>query len=163
MTHLYADGSVLSDGSAAAACVAPALGISKQCRLYYRASSTTAELAGLHLAADILEESPHITSAAILCDSRSALQQLLLDEHAPPLAQRLAVRLHALQGRCNLRLQWIPSHVGVAGNETADRLARRAHDSSTALTDRVSSLDTARLHFRRELALRHPDDRVTVN
>ncbi|XP_070377385.1 uncharacterized protein [Dermacentor albipictus] len=160
MTHLYADGSVLSDGSAAAACVAPALGITKQCRLYYRASSTTAELAGLHLAADILEESPHITSAAILCDSRSALQQLLLDERAPPLAQRVAVRLHALQGRCNLRLQWIPSHVGVAGNETADRLARRAHDSSTALTDRVSSLDTARLHFRRELALRHPDDRV---
>ncbi|XP_070395457.1 uncharacterized protein [Dermacentor albipictus] len=160
MTHLYADGSVLSDGSAAAACVAPALGITKQCRLYYRASSTTAELAGLHLAADILEESPHITSAAILCDSRSALQQLLLDERAPPLAQRVAVRLHALQGRCNLRLQWIPAHVGVAGNETADRLARRAHDSSTALTDRVSSLDTARLHFRRELALHHPDDRV---
>ncbi|XP_072145070.1 uncharacterized protein [Dermacentor andersoni] len=104
MTHLYADGSAFSDGSAAAACVAPELGITKQCRLYYRASSTTAELAGLHLAADILEESPHITSAAILCDSRSALQQLLLDERAPPLAQRLAVRLHVLQGRCNLRL-----------------------------------------------------------
>nr|XP_050030530.1 uncharacterized protein LOC126526717 [Dermacentor andersoni] len=159
-THLYANGSVLSDGSAAAACVAPELGITKQCRLYYRASSTTAELAGLHLAADFLEESPHISSAAILCDSRSALQQLLLDERAPPLAQRLAVRLHALQGRCNLRLQWIPSHVGVAGNETADQLARRAHDPSTALTERVSSLDTALLHFRRELALRHPDDRV---
>ncbi|XP_070384815.1 uncharacterized protein [Dermacentor albipictus] len=161
MTHLYADDSVLSDGSAAAACVPPEFGITKQCWLYYRASSTTAELAGLHLAADILEESPHITSAAILCDSRSALQQLLLDERAPPLAQRLAVRLHALQGRCNLRLQWIPTHVGVAGNETADQLARRAHDASTALTDRVSSLDTARLHFRRELALHHTNDRVS--
>ncbi|XP_072145145.1 uncharacterized protein [Dermacentor andersoni] len=159
-THLYADGSVLVDGSAAAACVAPDLGLSRQCRLSYRASSTTAELAGLHLAADILEESPHITSAAILCDSRAALQQLLLDERGPPLAQRLACRLHALQSSCDLRLQWIPSHVGVAGNETADQLARRAHNPSTALTARVSSLDTARLLFRRELVLRHPDDRV---
>nr|XP_054921490.1 uncharacterized protein LOC129382122 [Dermacentor andersoni] len=159
-THLYADGSVLVDGSAAAACVAPDLGISRQCRLSYRASSTTAELAGLHLAADILEESPHITSAAILCDSRAALQQLLLDERGPPLAQRLACRLHALQSSCDLRLQWIPSHVGVAGNETADQLARRAHNPSTALTARVSSIDTARLLFRRELVLRHPDDRV---
>ncbi|XP_065311909.2 uncharacterized protein [Dermacentor albipictus] len=140
-THLYADGSVLGDGSAAAACVAPDLGVSRQCRLSYRASSTTAELAGLHLAADILEESPHITSAAILCDSRAALQQLLLDERGPPLAQRLACRLHALQPSCDLRLQWIPSHVGVAGNETADQLARRAHNPSTALTARVRDVE----------------------
>ncbi|XP_037558398.1 uncharacterized protein LOC119435745 [Dermacentor silvarum] len=127
--HLYTDGSVRQDGSAAAACVVPHLDVARQCRLSYRASSTTAELVGLHLAADILEESPFLNRAAIRCDPRSALRHFLLDERAPPLAQRVPCRLHTLQQQgSDLRLQWIPSHVGISGNESADDLARRAHD-----------------------------------
>ncbi|XP_070384873.1 uncharacterized protein [Dermacentor albipictus] len=159
--HLYTDGSVLEDGSAAAACFAPSLALESQCRLPCRANSTIAELVGVHLAADALEQSPHIARAAILTDSRPALQQLLLEERAPLLAQRVACRLHALQQRgLDLRLQWVPSHVGVAGNEAVDKLARRAHDQNTPITQRVSDFDTAPLRIRRELALRHPDDRV---
>ncbi|XP_072144402.1 uncharacterized protein [Dermacentor andersoni] len=159
--HLYTDGSVLEDGSAAAACIAPSLGIENQCRLPCRASSTTAELVGIHLAADVLEQSPHISRAAILTDSRPALQQLLLEERAPLLAHRVACRLHALQQRgFDLRLQWVPSHVGVTGNEAVDKLARRAHDPNTQVTKRVSAFDTALVKIRRELALRHPDGRV---
>nr|XP_054920614.1 uncharacterized protein LOC129381625 [Dermacentor andersoni] len=131
-------------GSAAAACIAPSLGIENQCRLPCRASSTTAELVGIYLAADVLEQSPRITRAAILTDSRPALQQLLLEERAPLLAQRVACRLHALQQRgLDLRLQWVPSHVGVAGNEAVDKLARREHDPSTQITQWVSLFDTA--------------------
>ncbi|XP_072145540.1 uncharacterized protein [Dermacentor andersoni] len=148
--HLYTDGSVLEDGSAAAACIAPSLAIESQCRLPCRANSTTAELVGIHLAADTLEQSPHIARAAIITDSRPALQQLLLEERAPLLAQR----------GLDLRLQWVPSHVGVAGNEAVDKLARRAHDHNTPITQRVSSFDTAPLRIRRELALRHPDGRL---
>ncbi|XP_037561017.1 uncharacterized protein LOC119440151 [Dermacentor silvarum] len=159
--HLYTDGSVRQDGSAAAACVVPHLDVARQCRLSYRASSTTAELVGLHLAADILEESPFLNRVAILCDSRSALRQLLLDERPPPLAQRIACRLHALQQQgCDLWIQWIPSHVGVAGNEAADDLAKRAHDPLSPLLTRFNSFDVARLHFKQELALRHTDTRV---
>ncbi|XP_075556525.1 uncharacterized protein LOC142588575 [Dermacentor variabilis] len=159
--HLYTDGSVLEDGSAAAACIAPSLAIESKCRLPCRANSTTAELVGLHLAADVLEQAPHIARAAILTDSRPALQQLLLENRAPLLAQRVACRLHALQQwGLDLHLQWVPSHVGVAGNEAVDKLARRAHDNNTPITQRVSSFDTAPLRIRRELALRHPDGRV---
>ncbi|XP_037564632.1 uncharacterized protein LOC119444281 [Dermacentor silvarum] len=113
--HLYTDGSVRQDGSAAAAaaaCVVPQLDVARQCRLSYRASSTTAELAGHHLAADIIEEMSFLNRVAILFQSRAALHQLLLDERAPPLDQRVACRLHTLQQQgCDRRLQWIPSHV----------------------------------------------------
>ncbi|XP_075530078.1 uncharacterized protein LOC142563410 [Dermacentor variabilis] len=159
--HLYTDGSVLEDGSAAAACIAPSLAIESQCHLPCRANSTPAELVGIHLAADVLEQAPHIACVAILTDSRPALQQLLLEDRAPLLAQRVACRLHALQQRgLDLRLQWVPSHVGVAGNEAVDKLARRAHDHNTPITKRVSSSDTAPLRIRRELTLRHLDGRV---
>ncbi|XP_037558190.1 uncharacterized protein LOC119444269 [Dermacentor silvarum] len=151
--HLYTDGSVRQDGSAAAACVVPNLDVTRQCRLSYRASSTTPELVGLHLAADILEESPFLNRVAITCDSRSALRHLLLDERAPPLVQRVPCRLHTLQQQgCDLRFQRIPSHVGILGNESADDLARRAHDPESALSPRVNSFVAARFHFKRELA-----------
>ncbi|XP_070378185.1 uncharacterized protein [Dermacentor albipictus] len=159
--HVYTDGSVLEDGSTAAACIALSLGIENQCRLPYRASSTTAELVGIHLATDVLEQSSHISRAAILTDLRAALQQLLLEERAPLLAQRVACRRHALQQRgLDLRLQWVPSHIGAARNEAIGELARRAHDPSTHIMQRVSSFDTTLIRIRRELALHHPDGRV---
>nr|XP_050038242.1 uncharacterized protein LOC126535404 [Dermacentor andersoni] len=73
---VYTDGSVLSNGSAAAACTIPSEGRSRQCRLPFRASSTAAELAGLHLAADLLAEDAPTKPVAVLSDSRPALQAL---------------------------------------------------------------------------------------
>ncbi|KAK8772385.1 hypothetical protein V5799_024371, partial [Amblyomma americanum] len=75
--HLYTDGSVSQDGnSATAACTAPAIGITKQCRVRFFASSTTAEISALHLAADVIAETPDLKHVAMLSDSRSALVQL---------------------------------------------------------------------------------------
>ncbi|KAL3250293.1 hypothetical protein MRX96_055556 [Rhipicephalus microplus] len=54
--HLYTDGSVKGDGSAAAASVIPVLRDERKCRLPLPATSTTAELAALNLAADQLAE-----------------------------------------------------------------------------------------------------------
>ncbi|XP_077492364.1 uncharacterized protein LOC144103544 [Amblyomma americanum] len=59
-----------------AACIGPSLGESRQARLLLMPSSTTAQLAALRLAADILD-----SHSTILSYSRVALQ--LLQEPAP--------------------------------------------------------------------------------
>nr|XP_050046349.1 uncharacterized protein LOC126543263 [Dermacentor andersoni] len=84
----FTDGSVLSNGSAAAACTIPSEGRSRQCQLPFRASSTAAKLAGLHLAADLLAEDPPRKPVAVLSDSRPALQALT-DRHRHGVAETL--------------------------------------------------------------------------
>ncbi|XP_037502333.1 uncharacterized protein LOC119376648 [Rhipicephalus sanguineus] len=124
--HVFSDGSVLQDRSAAGACVAPELGTELQRRLSYCASSTTAELVDLQLAADLLRDSAAVTSAVIFCDSKPALRQLAREDSGAPLAQLVAQSLLALrESGCDVVLQWLPSHVGIAGNEAADELAKQ--------------------------------------
>ncbi|XP_077486833.1 uncharacterized protein LOC144098204 [Amblyomma americanum] len=143
---IFADGSVLPGpcSSAAAACTAPSLHLSRQARLPFVASSTTAELAAIHLAADILNQRPGIKEAAIYTDSRAALQLLLRPFKGPPIARRLAWRLDALCSRgTSIRLTWVPAHIGVQGNEEADFLAKSAHSPGTPLSRNLCPLDLA--------------------
>ncbi|XP_049511333.1 mucin-5AC-like [Dermacentor silvarum] len=52
------------------------------CRLSFSASSTTAEMAGLHMAADMLAADPPGVPVAVACDSRAALQAVCLPERS---------------------------------------------------------------------------------
>ncbi|XP_075545999.1 uncharacterized protein LOC142579529 [Dermacentor variabilis] len=98
---VYTDGSVLSNGSAAVACTIPSEGRSRQCRLHFRASSTAAELAGLHLAADLLAEDPPTKPVAVLSDSRPALQALS-DHHRHGVTETLLrAKISALYPHCS--------------------------------------------------------------
>ncbi|XP_077516769.1 uncharacterized protein LOC144127717 [Amblyomma americanum] len=156
------DGSVLpATGQAAAACVAPALGAALSCRLRVPANSTAAELAGLHLAADLLLLLPGQQPAVILTDSRAALQ--LLRQHQPRqhTVANLTARLMAIQdaGR-PVSLQWLPSHVGITGNEAADQLAGSAHTNGSPVSSKVTQLDFARPALRQAVRALHPDPRV---
>ncbi|XP_037276809.2 uncharacterized protein LOC119169911 [Rhipicephalus microplus] len=159
---VFTDGSVLNDGCAAAACVVPSLELHNQCRLACEASSTIAELAALDLAADALIQL-RAPSAAVLSDSRAALQLLAQDARRPPVATRIARKLEAVQDLgCDLVLQWIPAHVGISGNEVADELAKEAHSPGTPVTTAVSTFDVARLPTRCSVTTRHPDPRVAA-
>ncbi|XP_077497475.1 uncharacterized protein LOC144108069 [Amblyomma americanum] len=153
--QVYTDSSVLpATGQAAAACVAPALGAALSCHLRFPANSTAAELAGLHLAADLLLLLPGQQPAVILTDSRAALQ--LLRQHQPRqhTVANLKARLMAIQdaGR-PVSLQWLPSHVGITGNEAADQLAGAAHTNGSPVSSKVTQLDFARPALRQAARL----------
>uniref|UniRef100_L7LYN9 Putative tick transposon n=1 Tax=Rhipicephalus pulchellus TaxID=72859 RepID=L7LYN9_RHIPC len=161
--HLFTDGSVLRDGSAAAACVIPSLELHNQCRLVCEASSTIAELAALDLAADALLQL-QVSSAAVITDSRPALQLLARGYRGPPLAKSIVRRLEAVQDLgCDLILQWVPAHIGIPGNEAADALAKAAHAAETPTTTAISCFDVARSRIARSVASRHPDARVAAS
>ncbi|XP_077557714.1 uncharacterized protein LOC144172963 [Haemaphysalis longicornis] len=160
----YTDGSVLPGppASAAAACVAPQMNMAKQCRLPFPASTTTAEIAGLHLAADLAVDlrPPRVT---IFCDSKAALQRLQQPhKHAPTVAALHAKLTRLASGGSEVCVQWLPAHVGIAGNEAADRLAKAAHTEDTPTTAAVNRIDEARFLITEVMLGKHPDERVAA-
>ncbi|XP_050028306.1 uncharacterized protein [Dermacentor andersoni] len=160
---VYTDDSATPDGPGAAACTAPDISKTRQCRLRFAASSTVAELAAIDLAADILLEHPNIVSAAILTDSRAALCMLARDYAGVPLVVRVGCKLrHIVNQGCVLALQWIPAHIGLPGNEEADSLAKAAHGERFPLTHLVTSFDAAKTVVMRSLTAQHPDRRVAA-
>ena len=63
----------------------------------------------------------------ILTDSLSSLLAIRSFYPSPPLVQDILVRLTSLdQAGKAVQFCWIPSHVGITGNELADAAARRA-------------------------------------
>ncbi|XP_077553286.1 uncharacterized protein LOC144168080 [Haemaphysalis longicornis] len=140
-----------------AACAAPELNLTVQRRLSFASSSTTAELVGLHLAADALTKRRDINQAVILCDSRAALLRLQNPNKHGPLVRQLAKKLRDLhtEGR-RVSLHWVPAHVGLAGNELADTLAKAAHSADTAVFEAATKGDEARHWIEKHAALQHP-------
>lgn len=64
----------------------------------------------------------------ILTDSKSALQHLagcVSGRRGTPTAYAILKQILQLnQDNKNLRLQWVPSHIGLSGNEEADKMAK---------------------------------------
>lgn len=77
------------------------------------------------------------TSIVIFCDSKSALQHLARCASAfrgLPIAFTVLQKIYAfLKSRRQIRLQWVPSHIGLMGNEEADRLAKMGTMSTRVL------------------------------
>ncbi|XP_075543734.1 uncharacterized protein LOC142578216 [Dermacentor variabilis] len=137
---VFTDGSILPNGSAAAACTVPALACHRQCRLPFTASSTAAELAGLHLAAGLLAEHPPQQPVAEVRDPKPALQALVNPRLAGLTGVLLLAKLTALAtAGIPISFHWLPSHVGVAGNEEADTYANAVHHYVVPVTRAVAA------------------------
>ena len=99
-------------------------------------SSTFAELVAISLGLDMLGHLPPC-DVAICCDSKAAL--LALDHEMLP---QFLVRSLERAAHCRLTFVHCPAHVGVAGNEMADSLSKRAcvdgADLSTLLVPRYA-------------------------
>ncbi|KAL3188341.1 hypothetical protein MRX96_023009 [Rhipicephalus microplus] len=75
------------------------------------------------------------SSAAVVCDLRAALLTLTRGERGAPVVQRLARKFAVtVQSGCDVVFQWVPSHVGLLRNETADALAKEADHPSTPVS-----------------------------
>ncbi|XP_076049774.1 uncharacterized protein LOC143030508 [Oratosquilla oratoria] len=96
-------------------------------------STLQTELVAIHLA---LEHAQNRQEATVVLhtDSRTAWQ-VLQQPHPSDNVGLVTAILGSLQSLAALgrrvRLHWMPSHVGVRGNESADVAARRAADAPT--------------------------------
>ncbi|KAK7109741.1 hypothetical protein V1264_013730 [Littorina saxatilis] len=87
-------------------------------------SSFRAEVLAIKTAADFLSSCDKPPgSISIFTDSMSTLQTLESTD-PDPLIQTLKASLNTLTVRTATTLQWVPAHVGLPGNEQADRLAK---------------------------------------
>ena len=97
-------------------------------RLLDNASIFSAELNAFNLALDIIETKYQASGKFLICsDSQSALQALEGDDFHNPFLLAVRERIHYLTTNCSIDLSflWIPSHIGIKGNEKVDNLAKK--------------------------------------
>ena len=98
----------------------------KGVRLRDGSSSTQTEIVGLLMALDSIRMSKR--HSVIFCDSMSALFSVSTNVSVyPTLMNRVRKKLKSLsEQNISVKFVWIPSHVGIQGNERADQLAKAA-------------------------------------
>ena len=120
---IFTDASKNNDGTGAAI-VTPTSVI--KFKLSKCTSIYTAELYAILQALIYIQDSD-TKSHIVLSDSLSAINSLGNSFSHHPLVQRLYRVLHEVSGRGKeIVFVWIPSHIGIVGNEQADRAARAA-------------------------------------
>ena len=121
--HIYTDGSKDS-GSVAAAAVCNDIQLA--CRLPSEASIFSAEAQAIILALEIIETSNH-TAFYIFSDSMSCLQAMYYHKLENPMITDILEKCHFFQASGKtINFCWLPSHVGINGNEKADAAAKAA-------------------------------------
>ena len=128
-SFIYTDGSTQGDDSAAAA-VCPGLNLST--RLPLGASIFSAEARAIVLALNYIELSFH-SRFVIFSDSFSVLTAIRNLNWTNPLILQILLKYHSLgEAGKKIILFWIPSHVGIPGNEKADIAAKKALQNQTS-------------------------------
>jgi ribonuclease HI len=121
--HIYTDGSKDTNGVAAAA-VSRTTQLS--CRLPTEASIHSAETQAISLALKIVEFTDH-DSFYVFSDSMSCLQAICNHKFEKAGILQILEKCHALQLEGKIvQFCWVPSHVGIKGNEKADCAAKAA-------------------------------------
>ena len=118
--QIYTDGSKSQDGVGAAFVTN---NLTRKASLPREASVYSAEVHAIHMATEYIETSP-CRKFVIFSDSLSAIKSMNNPYNRHPIVRRLLHRFHDLKVRGKVvELCWIPSHVGIQGNEEVDHQA----------------------------------------
>ena len=132
--HIYTDGSGINSQIGAAA-VCPTL---QQTRSSYMGSEDVSnvyagELQGISLALDIARqdhaEGYQRSKILIYTDNQAAIRSSAKPKCKPGayLLKKIALQTEHLQAQgLTIEIRWVPAHIGIAGNEKADRAAKEA-------------------------------------
>ncbi|WP_179117650.1 ribonuclease H family protein, partial [Solemya velum gill symbiont] len=118
--HLFTDGSKDELRVAAAACTPSTYFASS---LPEGASIYTAELYGILFALRLIKKA-HVDTATVFSDSLSALQAIQNFHIHHPLVLKIYLEYSKMLSQ--VTFCWLPGHMGIPGNERADRLAKAA-------------------------------------
>ena len=128
--HIFTDGSKLIDGKVGGAFYIPDFKMKRQFRLNDDISVYSAELFSIYMALSFINDiNRTLTQVVIMTDSKSVLQSLENDfsKNRCDLLLECKVLIHQILNKgVNLSLLWIPSHVGIHGNEVVDMEAKHA-------------------------------------
>jgi kelch-like protein 2/3 len=114
-------------------------------KIHPYASIFTAELAAIEKAlSDLVRISDRCWghSVALYSDSRSALQSLSIRPVRLTLVNQILESLSILEeSNISVSFCWVPAHVGIVGNEVADKLAKEATEPEETLMNYIPFLD----------------------
>ena len=133
--QIYTDGSINACGQTGCAFVIPDLGVQKLYKLNPGVSIFTAELYAILMACSYVNDLPNPPlAAAILTDSKSSLDALNRggSKNRSNIQREILFQSHQIiTSGTALELMWLPSHLGIRGNELADKAANQAVTNGT--------------------------------
>ena len=121
---IYTDGSKCNEKSASA--FHTAFGSTRSFRILDNSSVFTAEVEAIRAALKYIRIS-HMSKFIIFSDSKSVLEALNSQDSKNPLINFALQTIYTIMNNGKLiKFCWIPSHIGIKGNENVDRAARDA-------------------------------------
>ena len=125
-TCIYTDGSKQNNTTASAAIINKETKKTK--RLPKNTSIFSAEIYAINLALDLIKEKED-PKYIIFTDSLSAIIAIKNRKTNNPLIADLLIEFQRLKNKSEIILCWVPSHIGIQGNELADTAAKSAHNN----------------------------------
>jgi len=119
---VYTDGSKINNNTASAAVIQKHTLMK---RIPNKSSIFSAELHAIQIALSHIQQYPN-EKYIIFSDSLSSLQAIRSNNPKNPLVINIQTQLHQLLSSTDILFCWIPSHIGIAGNELADKAAKIA-------------------------------------
>jgi ribonuclease HI len=135
-TLFYTDGSKDQSNRVGFGIYCPYLNMTHYARIPDGADIFTAEAEAISMTLDIIKRF-FISSALIVTDSLSVLTALQYKSANPVIDNIISKTISAKFESVSITFMWVPSHIGIYGNEKADSLAKRALGADDASIIRV--------------------------